>query len=204
VVETEAADRSLVARMLSGDEEAFAEFFNGHFPRLYRFALVRVGQDADAAEEIVQTVMCRAIPRLNTYRGEAPLFSWLCTFCRREIADWHRRRGKIQPIDFPEDSPEIRGALESLGAGIGGGPEDELRRKEVARLVQVTLDNLPHPYGDVLEWKYLQGRSVKEIAERLALSPKAAESLLTRARNAFREGFSVLAGAGLKPGASGA
>src|SRR5437867_12205259 len=57
VIEAEASDRSLVERMLSGQEEAFVEFFDGHFPRLYRFAMARLNQDADAAEEVVQTVM---------------------------------------------------------------------------------------------------------------------------------------------------
>lgn len=188
--------------MLSGQEDAFTEFFDGHFSRLHRFALARLNRDADAAEEVVQTVMCRAITKLKSYRGEALLFTWLCTFCRHEIAEWHRRRGRLQTAQLPEDSPDVRAVLESLAAIASEGPEDELRRKEVARLVQVTLDNLPYPYGDTLEWKYLQGHSVKEIAARLRLTPKAAESLLTRARQAFREGFSTLLGVSLKPGSS--
>ena len=57
---------------------------------------------------------------------------------------------------------------------------------------QVALDQLPQHYGNALEWKYLEGLPVKEIASRLKLSPKAAESLLTRAREAFRECFTSL------------
>ena len=48
------------------------------------------------------------------------------------------------------------------------------------------MDVLPTRYGDVLEWKYIDGLPVQEIARRLAIGPKAAESLLTRAREAFR------------------
>jgi RNA polymerase sigma-70 factor (ECF subfamily) len=202
VIDAEASDRNLVERMLSGQEEAFTEFFDGHFPRLYRFALARLNHDAGAAEEVAQTVMCQAMAKLKTYRGEALLFTWMCTFCRREIAQWHRQRGRTEPLPLPEDSPETRGILESLAAGIAGGPEHEFQRKEVARLVQVALDALPYPYGDTLEWKYLQGLPVREIAARLHLTPKAAESLLTRARNAFRESFSALLGEGLRPGSS--
>ena len=61
------------------------------------------------------------------------------------------------------------------------------------RLVQVVLDYLPRRYGDVLEWKYMQGLSVKEIAQRLEVAPKAAESMLNRARIAFRDGFATIA-----------
>jgi len=46
---------------------------------------------------------------------------------------------------------------------------------------------LPPVYGDLLEWKYVDGLSILELAERLGRSPKAIESLLTRAREAFRE-----------------
>jgi RNA polymerase sigma-70 factor, ECF subfamily len=199
VQDSEATDLELVKRMLSGSEAAFTEFFEGHFPRLYRFALVRLNRDADAAEEVVQTVLCRAISKLESYRGEAMLFTWLCTFCRHEISAWHREKSRFLPDALPEDSPDVRAALESLADGIERGPEGELHRKELARLVQVVLDSLPRSYGDALEWKYLQGESVKQIATRLNLSVKAAESLLTRAREAFREGFSVLTGEASAP-----
>ena len=72
--------------MLAGDERAFEEFFDGYFPALFRFALARVGGDEGAAEDVVQTAMTAAIRKLATFRGEAALFTWLCTFCRHEIA----------------------------------------------------------------------------------------------------------------------
>jgi len=55
------------------------------------------------------------------------------------------------------------------------------------------LDYLPAHYGSALEWKYLDDLSVREIAARLGMGEKAAESLLTRARRAFRDAFTSVA-----------
>src|SRR5262245_8243659 len=186
--------RALVRRMLAGQESAFEEFFGDHFPPLYRFALARL-RDGDAAEEVVQAALCRALARLETYRGEAALSTWLYTFCRHEISAHYERQARTpERIELIEDLPEVRAAIESLAAAAGGDPEALLQREEIRRLVQVALDQLPHRYGDALEWKYIDGLSVREIAERLTVSAKAAESLLTRARVAFRDVFLTLGG----------
>ena len=87
-------DRALVRRMLAGEDAAFEEFFAASFQGLYRFALVRVGHDADLARDVAQAAICKGIERLATYRGEAPLFSWLCSICRFEITGHFRRLGR--------------------------------------------------------------------------------------------------------------
>ncbi len=185
-------DKAEVARMVRGDQAAFDRFFESCFPRLFRFALARLDGNADAAEEVVQTTLCKAVAKLASYRGEAALFTWLCTFCRHEISAHYRRHGRTaHEAPLIDDAPEVRAALESLGAAEAG-PDERLRRAELGRLVQGTLDSLPERYGDVLEWKYIQELSVNEIAERLSLGPKAAESLLTRARQAFRDAFAAI------------
>jgi RNA polymerase sigma-70 factor, ECF subfamily len=185
-------DLLLARRLAAGDERAFDEFFDRLFPALFRFALARLHQDADAAEEVVQTTLLQAVGKMGTYRGEASLLTWLCTFCRHAIAAFCERRGRRTAIPLVEDVPEIRAALESLAALADDEPAAVLRRGEIARLVHVVLDRLPQRYADVLEWKYIDGLPVRAIAERLGLSPKAAESLLTRAREAFRDGFTAL------------
>jgi len=178
--------------LLAGDERAFDEFFEGSFPGLFRFALPRVEGNEDAAEEVAQATLCKAISKIATFRGEASLFTWLCAFCRHEISAYHRARGRTAgEIDLIEEHPGVRAALESLGVA-SEGPDRVLARREISRLVQVVLDRLPAHYGNALELKYIEDRSVREIAERLGLSPKAAESLLTRAREAFRDGFAEL------------
>jgi RNA polymerase sigma-70 factor (ECF subfamily) len=188
-------DRALAGRMLRGEEDAFEQFFQENLGRLFRFAMTRMDHDPQAAEEVVQECLCQAVTRIETYRGEASLFTWLCTICRHQIHRWRERRGsRWEAVELTEDAPEIRAALESLDGAAEPGPQEALRRREVGRLVQVTLDALPAAYGNALEWKYIQGLSVKEIAARLRLGPKAAESLLSRAREAFRDGFAALTG----------
>ena len=59
-------------------------------------------------------------------------------------------------------------------------------------MVQVALDVLPAHYANALEWKYIEDLPVKQIAERMNLGLKATESLLTRAREAFRDAFSAV------------
>ena len=187
-------DRFLVRRMLRGDESAFAEFFEANFGALFRFALPRLGGDAHAAEEVVQATLCRAVRKLSTFRGEVALLTWLCTFCRHEISAHLEKEGKRPPmVEWIDDLPEVAAALDSLAAAAR--PEAALQRSETARLVQVILDRLPQRYGDALEWKYIDGLSVGEIAERLGIGPKAAESTLTRAREAFRDAFTAARGA---------
>jgi RNA polymerase sigma-70 factor (ECF subfamily) len=188
------SDVALARRVVAGDEAAFDEFFERYFPRLYRFALARLGNREDAAEEIVQRVLIRALDRLHTYRGEAALLTWLCTLCRREMAAWHQHEERRREVPLLDDQPEIRAGLEALAASESVDPESALVRREVAELVRLTLDHLPGHYGDVLEWKYIQELSVGEIADRLGVGYKAAESLLVRARAAFRDGFALVTG----------
>ncbi len=194
-------DRALVRRLLDGDEDAYERLFEDYFGGLYRFALTRLDFDEATAQEVVQATMLKTIEKLDTYRGEAALFSWLCSVCRREISA-HFRRRKRSPVEVEliENTPEIRAVLDALAAGAAG-PDDALQQKEVARLVHLTLDHLPPRYGRALEWKYFDGLPVKEIAVRLGVSTKAAESVMSRAREAFRTGFGALAkglGGGLR------
>lgn len=187
-------DKALVRLMLEGDERAFNIFVDEYYPRLYRFAFKRMGNDTEATLEVVQGTFEKILPKLAAFRGEAALYTWMCSFCRFEIAAYWRKRAKIQPeVELCEDNPTVRAALESLAAK-GSGPAEMYEQKELARLVRVVLDHLPLRYGNALEWKYLKGKSVRQIAMRLGTSPKAAESLLTRARSAFRDGFAELVG----------
>jgi len=187
-------DRLLVERLLRGEEAAFNEFFSQYFGRLFRFAITRL-PDEEAVRDVVQETLCRALRNLRGFRGEATFFTWLCQICRSQLSEYFEKHGREKQRVVPiEDDPSIRAALESIAAP-DADPAQTAHRNEVMRLVQVVLDQLPIRYSDALEWKYVEGISVEEIAERLGVQHAAAQSLLQRARNAFRELFEELYGA---------
>ncbi len=179
-------DRSQVKALLAGDEDAFTRFFEENYSRLYRFALPRLHGEQDAAEDIAQQTLATALQKLSMYRGEAQLYTWLCSICRNLVTDWLRKQGRYRSrVVLIEDYPEIQAAVDSFSAPAADDPMANLHRTELARLIQVALDQLSPKYGDVLEWKYLLGYSVQEIADRLNTSIDATQSLLTRAKKAF-------------------
>lgn len=185
-------DRQLAERVANGSQAAFDAFFREYFPRLFRFTLLRTDNDPDLAEEIVQRTMCIVVRKMSSYRGEALLFTWLCQICRNEMRAVFRQRGIESAGELAiEDNPFVQAALESMGAEEYR-PETLQRREELARFVRGTLEYLPANYATALEMKYINGNSVAEIAERLGIGEKAAESVLSRARVAFRDGFRSL------------
>jgi RNA polymerase sigma-70 factor (ECF subfamily) len=189
-------DRELVQRMLAGDERAFSEFFTVYFPRVYRFALPRVNRNEDTTKDVVQATLVKAMRRLGDFRGDAAMFTWLCQICRREIADHVRsQRRHSDKVVLIEDSEEVRAALESIEAPAADDPLRRCDGAELQRLVHAVLDRLPSRYGEALEWKYVEGHSVEEIGDRLGIGHTAAQSLLARARVAFRDGLEAVFGA---------
>jgi RNA polymerase sigma factor (sigma-70 family) len=180
-------DLGIVKRLLDGDEAMFRSVFDGCFPRLYRFALARLDGDTEEAKDVVQQTLGKAFERLDSYRGEASLYGWMLTICRNALIDRARRRSARPPLTLVGSDDVVESIAEALSAPESEQPEQRAARHELLLIVQQTLDYLPSHYGNVLEWKYVEEASVNEIANRLSIAPKAAESLLTRARHAFRE-----------------
>lgn len=188
-------DKALIRRMLAGEERAFNTFFQSYFPRVYRFALPRLGGDVEATKEVVQATMTKAIRHVADYRGEAAMFTWICQICRRQIVDYLRaHRRQSERVVFIDDSPELRAVLESVEASPETNPGRSYSRAETRQLIQSVLDRLPARYGDVLEWKYVEDQSVEEIGQRLGVGHIAAQSMLARARTAFREALETVFG----------
>lgn len=182
-------DIELVTRMLAGDAAAFEDFGERYCRALYRFACSRLGGDRDLARDTVQAAFAKALAKLATYRGEASLLTWLCACWRNELLMHLRaQRSAPRPVELLDD-------VQPAAADWHGRPDPEavVLRDEKAQWVHAALDALPERYARALEWKYVHRLAVNEIAERLGTGPKAAESLLGRARQAFRSNYEALA-----------
>jgi RNA polymerase sigma-70 factor (ECF subfamily) len=181
--------------MLDGEESAFNAFFDSYFARLYRFALPRLNGDVEATQEVVQAVLGKAMRKLASFRGEAAMFTWLCQICRREVVDYlraHRRHS--ERIVLIDDQPHLRDAIEAIEAPEEFDLIKSSSKSELGRLVQTVLDRLPARYADALEWKYVEGLSVDEIAQRMGVGQIAVQSMLARARVSFREALEQVFG----------
>ena len=182
------ADRALIMRMRAGDQRAFDEFFNASAPRLLAFLARRSGMDSANIEDIVQNSLIKAIRNLDRYRGEAALFTWLTEICRHELADVSRKSAR-RPAHMSLEEPYADSYMEEhqLQASQAAEPLWQVDTASQRSAVMKVLQRLPAHYAIALEAKYGDGMSVEEIARQLGLTRVAAQSLLARAREEFRE-----------------
>jgi RNA polymerase sigma-70 factor (ECF subfamily) len=185
-------EQRLIDGMLSGLESAFDEFADHYIPGVYRFALKQLSGDEELARDLSQAAVCKAIDKLSSFRRDSSLFTWLCACCKNEIR-MHFRSESRRPRLVPLEAPEL---ASSRSLQVEGSQEAAVLETEALRLtystVHQTLDSLPPRYAKALSWKYLEKVPVVEIAHRLDIGSKAAESLLTRARHAFRKTYEAV------------
>lgn len=179
------ADRAdelpLAERVACGDEAALEAVYARYADPLFAFIHHHLDGARPDAEEIWQDTWLAAIRSLSKYRGRSSLFTWLCGIARHKIADHRRRRGPPADV-FSEVSPERLAAL----ADAGPLPEEILARRDTRIRVVEALGTLPDDYRTALVARYADRQSVDEVARLLGKTYKAAESLLGRARSAFR------------------
>jgi RNA polymerase sigma-70 factor (ECF subfamily) len=178
-------DRALVTAILAGDERSLQRFMDDYFPRLYRYARHRLGNPADV-DEVVQATLSQAARRLETYRGESTLLTWLVQICRHEISRSLKKSSRTDMMQPFLSDDGLRAVVERI-ADDRMSPEREASRGELISLVQFALDQLPEHYARALELKYVLGLGSREIARELGSSDQATQSLLARARRAFRD-----------------
>jgi RNA polymerase sigma factor (sigma-70 family) len=171
------ADHALVARFLSRrDERAFDVLYRRHTPRMYGLALRLTGGDEPDAREIVQESWTRAVSRLDTFRGESRLSSWLCGICTNV---WREHLRRHRPEVALEVLSASHGPDAAHGADTGGRGIDLID-------VRRALERLAPGYRAVIVLHAIYGYSHAEVADMLDISEGTSKSQLLRGRQALR------------------
>jgi RNA polymerase sigma-70 factor (ECF subfamily) len=169
---TATRERSLRISALGGDAPAWAELFHDAYDTVFRYAVWRCGGRADLAEDVVQEAWLLAARKLSAFDPARGRFArWVCglaaNVARTVVRSRLRYVRRLAAVPVPtEDEPDH-------------DPE----------LVAVALAELPAEYELVLRGRYFDRRSVSEMAGELGRTPQAVESLLSRAREAFRDEY---------------
>ena len=169
----------LLLRAQSGDRAAVRELLDLAGPVVYGFVFARVGGDETAAEDLLQETYLEAMRSAAGFRGEAAVTTWLCAIARHRLAR-HYERERRQ--DLARSSLTLVG--EEMVTEVPTGVED---RDALVR----ALGSLSALHRQVLVLKYLDDRSVSDIADELGRSRVQVQSLLQRAREGLRRQLEV-------------
>lgn len=185
-------DLILRDRILGGDRAQAEALFARHLDALYEFVYYRVGRDVASAEDVVQETVLVAFERLADFDGRSSLHTWMCGIAKNKIRSRDRKRRPMSVEDILRDAD---GEIDAILTRIEEEPlpEEVLESRETRDLVGATLSSLPPEYREALTAKYVDGRTVTELAGESGRHPKALESTLYRARQAFARVFQLLA-----------
>jgi RNA polymerase sigma-70 factor (ECF subfamily) len=159
--------------VLAGDAAVWAGWVEELFDRVAGYVRWRCGGVSDLADDVLQETWLTAAARLAAFDPDrGPFEAWVCGIAanvvRNQLRSRHRHSRRHRPL---------------ADCNAPAGPDDVRER------VAAALAALPDRYEQVLRAKYLDGLSVAAIAARRSETEKAVESLLTRARQAFRDAF---------------
>jgi RNA polymerase sigma factor (sigma-70 family) len=154
-----------------------------HLPSLWRFVYTRVSGDQHLAEDITNETILAMLTLIESERHTATEIvnpaGWLRAVAGRRIADHFRAVARVQHLlpqtPIGQSDPHL------------ADPAKQHELQETRLEVRRAMDSLPDQYRLVLEWKYLDRLSVREMAQRLNMTEKAVESILFRARRELRQ-----------------
>lgn len=178
-------DTGLVRRALARDGTAIRTIMQTHNRRLYRIARGIVGNDSEA-EDIVQEAYVIAFTRLDGFRGESTLATWLSRIVINEALGRLRKRrraARFKPVETRSNATVIQFPI---GATYDD-PERMMAQRQILELVERAADALPAVYRTVFVARLIEGLSIEETAELLGVRPETVKTRLHRARRLMRE-----------------
>jgi RNA polymerase sigma-70 factor (ECF subfamily) len=166
----------LTARMSRSEEAAFHEFYRLYFNRLLRYLFVVAGGREEIAREALQLAFVRVARHVRCFDSEAAFWNWLALLARNCVIDEARKRNRYQSL--------LARFFEQRGT-VADCPGDDADER-LAELLQNGLAGLPDAERALLERKYLNGETVRELATEWKMTEKAMESHLLRIRRKLK------------------
>jgi len=169
---------ALTRKLVAGDETAYRVFHDAYFDRLSRYLLVVTAGNEDATREALQETFRRVVRHIRVFSDEAAFWSWLTVLARSARSDENRKRRRyLAFLDrFTQHAAIERAAADNDRPGT-----------DLEFFLEQNMDGLPAEERALLESKYYDHRSVREIAKQLQTTEKAVESRLVRARQKLKQ-----------------
>lgn len=165
-------------------DEKFIAVYRAYVDEVYQFVYLRTGASKVVAEDLTQEIFFAVYKGLSGFRGLSSERTWVFQVAKNRLNDFYRRQYRPLFEHVPLDG--LPG--DQLADSAQDVQENQMKELEQAA-VRACLAALPKQYEIVLTLKYMDGQSTKEIAALLGKTPKAIESLLRRAKNAFMASY---------------
>lgn len=174
-------DATIVQNILSGDRRTLYSFYHAYTPKLVRFIRTKINNPKDA-EEVLQDTLFAFLEAIRDFSGKAKIQTFLFSICSHKIVDFYRRK-KIKHVIFSR-APQLETLISPLL-----NPEEQLDTVLLKEKIHCVLRRILPRYRDILLMKYIDNLTVSEMARKLTITFKSAESQLFRARKAFIQLF---------------
>ncbi len=172
-----AADMALVARCRQGDLGAFEEIYRAHSGKLFSIACRMLGNPADA-EDLLQEIFLSAHRKLDGFRGDSALGTWLYRLATNHCLDYLRSRAArtSQVTDALDDEQGI------FEAGRRGLAEQTVTKMDLER----AMARLPEGCRAAFVLHDVEGLEHQEVAEALGIAEGTSKSQVHKARMRLR------------------
>jgi RNA polymerase sigma-70 factor (ECF subfamily) len=189
-------DRQLIGRMQAGDSSAVAELATTYGPRIQQLAF-RYVKNWEDAEEVTQDVLMKVHRKIDAFRGDAALSSWIyrITFNTAMSRLRSLRGAKMAEVHQLDPSTgEYASTAVQEPADWSSLADDQVLRGEMRRKLVEALRQLPAVYRIPVILRDIQGLSTEEASAVLRVKPQTLKSRLHRGRLILRQHLADFAG----------
>lgn len=167
-------DEVLVAQVLDGETDAFAELVRRHQRRVLRIGLGFFKNEEDAAD-FAQDVLLKAYTGLAGFRGASKFSTWLTRIAYNAAINGTKRKPRYDPLETdPEDVREL-------------APEDRQIRDETVAALRKAMGELPPKYAVCLDMYFYLGMKYGDISEATGFPVNTIKSHVFRAKRELRK-----------------